>query len=134
MIVALRIFFAVVLVSMLTVTSWAGRQVPLWQIPRSVGGHPWFIATLFDTYWGFLTFYVWQWYREPAWVSRLLWFLAIVLLGNIAMSSYGLMVVSRLSRDAKPEQLLLRGEPVSPVLPAALLAAFGAICAIASAF
>jgi hypothetical protein len=118
-----------VLFSMLAVTSWAGLQVPLWDIPRAVGGHPWFIATLFDTYWGFFTFYAWQWYREPRWVSRLLWFVAVVLLGNIAMASYGLAVVCRLPRDASPAQLLLRGNAVSPLLPAGLLAAFALVCA-----
>ena len=48
-----------VLVSMLGVTSWASQQCALWAIPGVVGGHPWFIATLFDTYWAFLTFYCW---------------------------------------------------------------------------
>lgn len=45
-----------VLVSMLAVTSWASTVVALWKIPAEVIGHPWMIATLFDAYWGFLTF------------------------------------------------------------------------------
>mgnify|MGYP001386683075 CR=1 FL=1 len=133
MIIALRIFFLVVLASMLAVTTWAGLQVPLWAIPRAVGGHPWFIATLFDTYWGFFTFYAWLFYKEPAWLARALWLIAIVLLGNIAMAAYGLSVVFRLPRDAKPEQVLLRGTPVSPLLPAALIGAILAISAVAAA-
>lgn len=123
MITALRLFFGIVLVSMLAVTTWASLQVPLWSIPRAVGGHPWFVATLFDTYWGFFTFYAWLFYKEPSWLARVLWFAAIVLLGNIAMAAYGLAVVCRLPADAGPERILLRGQPVTPWLPAALTAA-----------
>ena len=52
----LRIAFSLVLVSMLAVTTWAGNSVPLWAIPREVYAHQWFVATLFDTYFAFLTF------------------------------------------------------------------------------
>lgn len=123
MITFLRAFFLTVLVSMLAVTTWAGWQVPLWQIPASVGGHPWFIATLFDAYWGFFTYFLWQCYKETSWTSRALWFVALVLLGNIAMAAYGLALVFRLPLNAKPEQVLLRGQPISPYIPASLIAA-----------
>jgi hypothetical protein len=132
MIVTLRIFFFVVLGSMLAVTSWAGAQVPLWAIPREVGGHPWFIATLFDAYWGFFTFFAWQCYKEPSWLSRALWFVALVLLGNIAMAVYGLIVTLRLSSTARVEAVLLRGQPVSPLVPAGLIAAILGVFGAAS--
>jgi hypothetical protein len=32
---------------------------------------PWFIATLFDCYFGFLTFYAWLFYKETGWFSRI---------------------------------------------------------------
>ena len=48
MIIFLRTFFAVVLATMLLVTGWAGSQVALWDVPREVGMHPWFLATLAD--------------------------------------------------------------------------------------
>jgi hypothetical protein len=108
MIVFLRWFFLIVLLSMLAVTTWASGQCALWAIPGSVGGHPWFIATLFDTYWAFFTFYAWLFYKEPSWGKRIAWFVAIVLLGNIAMAAYMLWQLWRLPADAKPEQLLLR--------------------------
>ena len=128
----LRILFSVVLASMLAVTSWASLQVSLFAIPRAVGGHPWFIATLFDTYWAFFTFYVWLAYKEVAWHSRVLWFIAIVLLGNIAMSIYCLVQLWRVPRDAKAEQLLVRdGRPVAWWIPAGLLALSGGIAWIA---
>jgi hypothetical protein len=84
----LRILFAAVLASMLGVTSWASLQCPLFAVPREVFMHPWFIATLADAYWGFLTFYVWVAYKQTSWLARVAWFVAIMLLGNIAMAAY----------------------------------------------
>lgn len=104
----LRIAFAGVLVTMLCATSWASLQCPLWQTPQAVVGHPWFIATLFDCYFGFLTFYAWLAYKETGWFARAAWLIAILLLGNIAMSSYLLITLFRLPADARIEQLLLR--------------------------
>jgi len=133
MIIGLRTFFSVVLLSMIGVTSWAGWQVPLWEIPRSVGGHPWFIATLGDAYWGFFTFFVWLSYKEPSWLSRALWLIAIVLLGNMAMAVYGLAVTFTARPDASPSDVLLRATPIPPKLPALLIAAFGIVGGIAAA-
>lgn len=104
----LRIFFSIVLVSMLCVTSWASRQCALWEIPSSVGGHPWFIATLFDTYWAFLTFYCWVAYKERSWISRIGWLLGILLLGNIAMALYMLILLFRAPTSSRMENILLR--------------------------
>ena len=104
----LRIAFSLVLITMLAVTTWAGNSVPLWGIPREVYAHPWFVATLFDTYFAFLTFYVWLAYKETGLVARLLWLLAILLLGNIAMAAYMLLKLFRLPADAPLQTLLLR--------------------------
>jgi hypothetical protein len=93
---------------MLAVTGWASSVVALWKTPASVIGHPWFIATLFDAYFAFLTFWLWVAYKERTWSRRLSWLLAICLLGNIAMAIYMLIVLFRLPRAAKIEQLLLR--------------------------
>ena len=112
MILWLRGVFSLVLVAMLAVTGWASSQVALWQIPGSVGGHPWFIATLFDTYFAFLTFWLWLAYKERTWFPRLAWLLAILLLGNIAMATYMLILLFRLPRTATLEQVLVRrGSP-----------------------
>lgn len=108
MIWILRAAFAGVLVTMLCTTTWAGFQCPLWKTPQSVVTHPWFIATLFDTYFGFLTFYAWLAYKETSWPVRIAWLLAILLLGNIAMSSYMLLTLFRLPATAGVEQVLLR--------------------------
>ncbi len=108
MIWSLRVFFILVLVSMLGVTTWASMHCPLWAIPRPVIGHPWFIATLFDTYWAFLTFYCWVVYKEPSLVARVLWLVAILLLGNIAMAVYMLIELFRVSANSNIEAVLLR--------------------------
>lgn len=109
----LRIAFMLVLVTMLCATSWASWQCALWKTPRELVLHPWFIATLFDTYFGFLTFFVWLAYRESSWLARLLWLVAILALGNIAMSSYMLLLLWRLPADASMAQVLLRPSAAS---------------------
>jgi hypothetical protein len=108
MIVFLRFAFLIVLLAMLAVTGWASTIVALWKTPREVVGHPWFIATLFDTYFAFLTFYAWVAYKETTALARLGWLLGILLLGNIAMAIYLLIKLFRLPKDATMEQLLLR--------------------------
>jgi Protein of unknown function (DUF1475) len=108
MIIFLRIAFSLVLVTMLCATSWASAQCALWKTPQAVVTHPWFIATLFDCYFGFLTFYAWLFYKETSWFARGAWLVAILLLGNIAMSSYMLITLFKLPSDARIAQVLLR--------------------------
>jgi hypothetical protein len=108
MIWTLRIIFIGVLVAMLVVTAWASNIVALWKTPVSVLGHPWFVATLFDTYFAFLTFWLWVAYKQRGWGSRIAWLIAILLLGNIAMAVYMLIQLFRLPPDAKIEELILR--------------------------
>ncbi len=104
----LRLAFGCVLGTMLFATSWASLHCALWKTPQPVVTHPWFIATLFDCYCGFLTFYVWLAYKETGWLARALWLVGILLLGNIAMSAYMLVTLFRLPSDARMEQVLLR--------------------------
>jgi hypothetical protein len=87
---ALRVLFIVIACFMLGVTTWASSKCPLFGVPRSVATHPWFLATLADAYWGFVTFSVWVCYKESTWTSKVSWFVAIIALGNIAMSLYWL--------------------------------------------
>lgn len=111
MIIFLRFFFAVVLISMLAVTGWASSHCAVWAIPREVGAHPWFIAAVFDAYWGFLTFYCWVAWKEGAWAGRILWLAAILLLGNIAMALYALVQLFKVPTSATFFQALTyRGE------------------------
>jgi hypothetical protein len=108
MIVFLRLAFSIVLVAMLAVTSWASSVVALWNTPREVALHPWFIATLFDTYFAFLTFWLWLAWKERTWPLRVGWLLAILLLGNIAMAIYLLIQLFSLPKTATLEHLIAR--------------------------
>ena len=111
----LRGLFIVVILSMLWVTSWASLQCPLFGIPREVYTHPWFIATLFDAYWGFTTFFVWVCYKQTSAVARAGWFLAIMLLGNIAMAAYCLGELFRAPRDGHLADVLAAPGPAPSV-------------------
>jgi hypothetical protein len=102
---ALRVYFIVVLAAMLAVTGWASLQVPLWETPRAVVTHPWFIATLFDAYFGFLAFYLWILWRERSWARGIAWLVALLLLGNIAMAVYALIVLFQLPANAPAARL-----------------------------
>jgi hypothetical protein len=55
---------------------------------------------LFDAYFGFLTFYVWVAYKERHWAAKAMWFVLIMGLGNMAMSTYVLIQLFKL----RPEQ------------------------------
>ena len=106
MIKSLQVLFVVILGSMIWVTTWAGLQCPLFGVPRAVATHPWFIATMFDAYWGFITFYVWVFYKESRWLPRIAWFAAIMLLGNMAMSAYVLLQLRRLAPGQSTASML----------------------------
>jgi len=116
MILFLRALFLLVLASMLWVTTWASLQCPLFAVPREVFTHPWFIATLFDAYWGFATFFVWVCYKETSWLGRAAWFVAIMLLGNIAMAAYCLAALFRTPPDGNLADLLTRRRERAGVL------------------
>jgi hypothetical protein len=132
MIALLRALFLVVLATMIWVTAWAGLQCPLFDVPRSVATHPWFIATLFDAYWGFTTFFVWVCYRQTTWTARAAWFVAIMALGNIAMSSYCLAALSHAPRDGRLSDVLIARRPGPGWLGMALAAAGVAVTVAAA--
>ena len=50
---------------------------------------------------GFITFLVWVCYKETSWVARVAWFVAIMLLGNIAMAAYCLAELFRAPPDGQ---------------------------------
>ncbi len=118
----LRFLFLAVLASMLWVTSWASLQGSLFAIPREVFTHPWFIATLFDAYLGFLTFYVWQAWKEQSLPARVLWFIAVMLLGNLAMAIYLLVELFRIKESSQISEVIVRRNPGRLALPGALVA------------
>jgi hypothetical protein len=102
------------LLSLVGVSIWATGQIGIGDAIRALvgqptaGTHPWFIATLFDAYFGFLWFWAWIAYKETSNAARALWLVLVLGLGNIAMAAYMLLQLHRLPADATPAQLLLR--------------------------
>ena len=127
----LRALFLVVIASMLCVTSWASLKCPMFSIPREVYAHPWFIATLADAYWGFITFFVWVCFKQTTLLARLGWFIAIMVLGNIAMAAYCLGELFAISSRDQLTSLLTTRRP-GPGALGLVLAALGiAVLALA---
>jgi hypothetical protein len=105
---SLKILFAGILLVMIVCTGYAStRQSVLeWSGLTAGPDRYWTIATLFDAYFGFLTFYVWVVYKERRWVLKLLWFVAIMTFGNMAMASYVLLQLARLRVDQPASAIL----------------------------
>jgi hypothetical protein len=87
-------------VFMVVMTIRTGLQVSLWSAWSSFAASPWAMATLYDAYFGFLTFFCWVAWREPSLGVKVVWFVLIMTLGNIAMSLYVLIQLFQL----KPEE------------------------------
>jgi hypothetical protein len=66
------------------------------------------VATLWDAYFGFITFWVWVAYKERTVWARVSWLVLILALGNIAMSFYVLIQLFRLKPDQPVEAALWR--------------------------
>ena len=102
------------LLSLVGVSIWATAQIGIGEAilallaTPSDGTHPWFVATLFDAYFGFLWFWAWIAYKETSNAARAVWLVLVLGLGNIAMAGYMLLQLRRLPAGAAAEALLLR--------------------------
>jgi hypothetical protein len=107
---ALKVLFAGILLYMVGMTTWVSLHKSLLASGDefSWAHSPWAVATLFDAYFGFLTFYAWVFYKERSVGARIVWFLAIMGLGNIAMSGYVLLQLFRLRPEQPASDILLR--------------------------
>ena len=103
----LKLLFGGIFVFMVVMTIRTGLAVSLSAAWPSYAANPWAIATLYDAYFGFVTFYAWVFYKERLVWKRVLWFLLIMGLGNIAMSFYVLIQLFLLKPD-EPAATLLR--------------------------
>jgi hypothetical protein len=106
----LQIWFVLVLAIMLAVTGWASAVQPVWQWTGLLQhpNHAWTIATLLDAYFGFAAFYIWVLFKEAKALSRVVWFVAIMALGNMAMAVYVLKELRYLHQDDDLARLLVR--------------------------
>jgi gamma-glutamylcysteine synthetase len=96
---ALQMLFAFILVSLTAYNGWVSTRQPVWEWGglTTPPDNLWTIATLIDAYYGFVTFYLWVLWKEVRVLPRVMWFVAIMLLGNIAMSAYVLRQLARLT-------------------------------------
>ncbi len=98
----LQVLFLAIMLGVIGVNVWAGRQLSVFDSWPGFEANPWAMATLLDAYCAFLAFYVWVAWRERTWSMRAVWFVLIMGLGSITISLYMLIALARL----KP------GEPV----------------------
>ena len=92
----LRALFALILFAMLSLTITATIDQNIFEAVGNIWPNWWFKVTLADAYFGFLTFFVWVAYKEVHLWRKLLWFAAIMLLGNLAISAYMLLELYKL--------------------------------------
>lgn len=94
----LQILFTFILVSLTAYNLWVSTRQPVWEWGglTTPPDNLWTIATLIDAYYGFFTFYAWVLWKEMRALPRVSWFVAIILLGNIAVSAYVLRQLARL--------------------------------------
>lgn len=117
----LRLLFIAIFAAMLWVTSWAGVGQSLGDfIAGPVIRDRWVIATLFDAYFAFIAFFVWVAWKETTFAARVLWFIAIILWGNLAMSLFMLVELFRISRLDELDLVFTRRNPPRLALPAGL--------------
>jgi len=107
-VIALRCLFLVILIAMLVGTVWASLEEDVFDGGSHILRYRWGWMTLADAYFGFLTFFVWVAYKETSTVARVGWFVAIMVLGNIAMSTYVLLQLFRVPPTARLDEVLLR--------------------------
>lgn len=132
MILFLRFLFVVVIGSMLWVTSWASLNQSLGDFARSATFRdPWVIATLFDAYWAFISFYVWVAWKEQSLPARVLWFVSIILLGNLAIAAYMLRELFTVPAAGPLNPVFTRRNPGRLPLPGLLAAASIAVYLLA---
>lgn len=120
---ALRLLFSAILVTMFGLIIWASNDTALFDIPREVAGHPWFITTLFDAYLAFIAFWVWLAWKEGTVAARVLWLFTILLWGNPAIAAYMLFELARVKREGGGlDAVFTRKRPGDLKIPAILFA------------
>ena len=103
----LKLLFAAIFIVMVAVNLRAALAMNILDSIPLFGQNPWAIATLYDAYCGFLTFWVWVAYKERRHGLKALWFLLVMGLGNVAMSAYVLKELFRL-RPEEPVWTVVR--------------------------
>ncbi|HVM33146.1 MAG TPA: DUF1475 family protein [bacterium] len=108
---ALILYYILVFLVMTAVTTWASLTGNVLEGAAQVWALPWGRATFFDTYFAFLTFYLWVAYREKHWAGRVTWFLLIMALGNLAIAAYLIWRLAQLPARGTLADLLTGPKP-----------------------
>lgn len=103
----LRLFFSAVLGVMVVASIVAGQDRGITEAVPQLVKDPWVVATLIDLGFSLLLFYCWVWWRESRTAVRLVWGIALLLLGNIATAAYMLRLLFRLKDDATLADIFL---------------------------
>jgi hypothetical protein len=96
---ALKLLFGFIFVFMVVMTVQTSLRVSLWSAMPAFAASPWSMATLYDAYFGFLTFFCWLAWRERSLAVKVVWFVLIMALGNIATSTYVLVQLFSLKQE-----------------------------------
>ena len=97
-----------VLLAMIAITTYASLDRSILNLGRQLLSDAWFLATLCDAYCGFLLFYSWVAYKERSTMGRVVWFILIMGLGNMATATYLLREIWRMKPGDAVTGLLLR--------------------------
>ncbi len=103
----LMLLFAATFLTMLAFTIRASLEQSILNVSTELLRDKWFQATLVDAYLGFLTFYVWVAVKETRLVAKIGWFVAIMALGNMAMSAYVLLQLAKTRGENTARTVLL---------------------------
>ena len=100
-----------IFVVMLIVTIQASNRMSIPEAWPGYAANPWAVATLYDAYSGFIIYWMWVAYRERSAGARIVWFILIMALGNIATSAYLFWQLKRLAPGEPLENALIRRAP-----------------------
>ncbi len=119
----LRALFVIIFGAMSSLIVWASLNQPIFGIPREVFTNPWFVATLFDAYFAFITFYVWVAWKEQSMGARMLWLPVVLLWGNFAMAIYMIIELFRIDHIDQLGEVFSKPREGKLALPIAFLVA-----------
>ncbi|BBM88073.1 DUF1475 family protein [Candidatus Uabimicrobium amorphum] len=101
-------FYVLVLCTTVVATTNIITSENVWASNAVLISNPWALAALLEAYFAFLTFYIWVFYKENSVIAKILWFLFIITLGNIAIAVYMLIQISRWQENEGIEKLVSR--------------------------
>jgi len=104
----LKIYFSCVILAIIYVTVTATMERGVVTAMRDLWPDAWFRATMADTYFAFLAVFLFVCYKERGAAARVFWFLAIMILGNLAIAPYMLIQLAKLKKEDPVEKIFLR--------------------------